>query len=88
MDLTTVRLPERLERSLDEIAERRQVTRSLVVREALEQYCARAHKKQRESRVELVQGLLGYPGSGVGDLASRSEEHLRKRFRAKQRRSR
>ena len=88
MDLTTVRLPERLARSVDEIAKQRQVSRSDVVREALEQYCERASNAENLSRVELLQSLVSYDGSGVGDLASRSEEHLRKRFNARRRGSR
>jgi metal-responsive CopG/Arc/MetJ family transcriptional regulator len=88
MDLTTVRLPESLTRSVDEIAKQRQVSRSEVVREALEQYCERARSAEKLSRVELLHTLVAYPGSGVGDLASRSEQHLRKRFHARRRGSR
>jgi metal-responsive CopG/Arc/MetJ family transcriptional regulator len=88
MDLTTVRLPENLARSVDEIAKQRQVSRSDVVREALEQYCERAIKAEPRSRVELLSSLIAYEGSGVGDLASRSEEYLRKRFNARRRRPR
>lgn len=88
MDLTTVRLPENLARSVDEIARQRQVSRSDVVREALEQYCKHASNAENLSRVELLQSLVSYDGSGVGDLASRSEEHLRKRFNARRRGSR
>lgn len=88
MDLTTVRLPENLARSVDEIAKQRQVSRSDVVREALEQYCERASNTENLSRVELLRSLVSYDGSGVGDLATRSEEHLRKRFNARRRGSR
>jgi metal-responsive CopG/Arc/MetJ family transcriptional regulator len=88
MALTTIRLPETLAHSVDEIAKRRQVTRSDVVREALEQYCERTRKSERSSRLELLQRLVSYAGSGVGDLASRSEDHLRERFNARRRRSR
>lgn len=88
MDLTTVRLPESLARSIDEIAKQRHVSRSDVVREALEQYCERASKAETLSRVELLRSLVSYNGSGVGDLASRGEDHLRKRFNARRRRSR
>lgn len=87
MDLASIRLSENLVRSIDEIARQRHVTRSEVIREALEQYCVRSRKKQRLARVELLQQLVSYPGSGVGDLASRSEEHLRRRFRAQRRRT-
>lgn len=88
MNLTTVRLPENLARSVDEIAKQRHVSRSDVVREALEQYCERASNAENLSRVELLRSLVSYDGSGVGDLASRSEEYLRKRFNAGRRRSR
>jgi metal-responsive CopG/Arc/MetJ family transcriptional regulator len=85
MALTAVRVPEGLARSVDEIAKRRHVTRSEVVREALESYCERASREAPRSRVELLRSLISYAGSGVGDLASRGEEHLRKRFDAKRR---
>jgi metal-responsive CopG/Arc/MetJ family transcriptional regulator len=88
MALTAVRLPESLARSVDEIARQRQVSRSDVVREALEKYCESVKKGSNRSRVDLLRTLVSYPGSGVGDLASRSEEHLRNRFNAKRRRPR
>ena len=88
MDLTTIRLPEGLARSVDEIAKQRQVTRSVVVREALEQYCEQSRKGEQRSRTELLRSLVSYAGSGVSDLGSRSEEHLRKRFHAQRSRSR
>ena len=83
MALTAVRLPESLARSVDEIAKQRHVTRSEVVREALEKYCERVRKGANRSRLDLLRSLVTYRGSGVGDLAARGEEHLRKRFSAR-----
>ena len=88
MELTTVRLPEELSRSVDEIARRRRVSRSAIVRDALEAYCRRAKEGGHGSRAELLRTLVSYPGSGVGDLGSRSEQHLRERFHAHRRRHR
>lgn len=42
-----------------------------------------------ESRTDLLDRLTTYPGSGKGDLARRSEVHLREKLGARrQRRSR
>jgi metal-responsive CopG/Arc/MetJ family transcriptional regulator len=84
MELTTIRLPEELARAVDQIAEQRQVTRSEIVRDALEQYCRKTERRSPK-RLELLSALVTYPGSGVGDLARRSQAYLRKRFREKRR---
>lgn len=86
MSLTSLRLPEHLLRLLDDIAERRRVTRSDVVREAVEQYCTAARPTGERDPVALVERLVDYPGSGRGDLAARSEAHLRELFGERRRR--
>jgi Arc/MetJ-type ribon-helix-helix transcriptional regulator len=88
MELASIRLPDSLARSIDEIARQRHVTRSDVIREAVEQYCRRSDKRRRLVRVEFLEQLVTYPGSGTGDLAYRGEEYLRRRFRARRHRSR
>ena len=88
MEPTTLRLPDELARAADRIAERRGLTRSEVIREALAEYCREAGKPTRRGRVELLAALVRYPGSGVGDLAVRAEDLLRKRFRERRRSSR
>lgn len=86
MSLTSLRLPEHLARQLDDIAARRRLTRSAVVREALEQYCAGASAGADLDPVALVERLVDYPGSGRGDLGRRGEDYLRERFDAQRRR--
>ena len=87
MELASIRIPESLAQAVDDIARQRHVTRSDVIRDALEQYCGQARKRRRLVRVEQLKELVTYPGSGIGDLASNSEEYLRRRFRARQRRT-
>lgn len=82
--VTTYRLPDELTAELDRVARRRGVSRTLVVREALSEYLA-SDARAQPSLVELADGLVTYEGSGVGDLATRSEQHLRAKFGARRR---
>jgi Arc/MetJ-type ribon-helix-helix transcriptional regulator len=85
MALTSLRLPDALARELDEIAARRRTTRSDAIREAVEQYCATARKGGKPDRIDLLQRLVTYGGSGRGDLAENGERYLRDLFRARRR---
>ena len=85
MSLTSIRLPDHLLRELDEVAGRRRTTRSELVREAVEQYCATVRSDERDP-VALVDRLVTYTGSGRGDLARRSEHYLREIFGERRRR--
>lgn len=86
MPLTSIRLPDHLTRDLDEIAARRRTTRSELVREAVEEYCAGHRGRDDADPVALVERLVTYEGSGKGDLAERSEEHLREMLGERRRR--
>ncbi len=88
MALTSIRLPDHLVRELDEVAARRKATRSDVVREAVEQYCAASRAGDEADPVVLVERLVTYRGSGRGDLARRSEQYLREMFDERRRRPR
>lgn len=88
MASTSLRLPDHLTRELDEIATKRRTTRSDLIREAVERYCSAARDAGGTDLVELIEQLVTYPGSGVGDLGRRSEVHLREMFRDRRRRSR
>lgn len=80
MDTVSYRLPEELIGDVDRIAERRGVTRSDIVREALAEYVGRAREAPR-SRLEILDEILAdEPGTGVSDLAERAEEYLRESF--------
>ena len=74
-------MPDHLLRELDEVAGRRRATRSDLIREAVEQYCAATRSGDEVDPVALVDRLVTYEGSGRGDLARRSEHYLREIFR-------
>lgn len=88
METTSIRLPEPLARTLDRLASRRGVTRSAVVRQAIEDYLRRAGEKRVEGLGARVDALVDYSGSGVGDLGARGEEYLRRTFRGRRDRTR
>jgi Arc/MetJ-type ribon-helix-helix transcriptional regulator len=89
VNTTSFRVPAELVAHLTRVAREQGLSRSEAVRHALELYVARARSSTSTSLVERADELVkGYRGSGVGNLAERSEEHLRKRFRAAGRRPR
>ena len=79
--LHSIRLPDHLSREIDELAEARRVTRSSLVRVAIESYCSAIRAGSKPDRVALLRQLVTYPGSGKGDLAARSKRYLREIFR-------
>jgi metal-responsive CopG/Arc/MetJ family transcriptional regulator len=83
--LHSLRLPDHLARELDELAATRRTTRSEVIREAIEEYCAAQRDRGAADRTALLRRLVTYRGSGRGDLAERSEHYLRELFRARRR---
>jgi metal-responsive CopG/Arc/MetJ family transcriptional regulator len=86
--MTSLRLPEALAARVDSIARHEGVTRSQVVREAIEAWCRAQERKRNVDRVSLLRSLVTYPGSGRHDIARRSKVYLRKRFDAERSRSR
>ena len=88
METTSIRLPEALLRSLDRVASQRGVDRSMLVRAAIDEYLQRSGERPAEGLRALVDSLVDYPGSGIGDLGARSEEYLRRTFRERRRRPR
>jgi metal-responsive CopG/Arc/MetJ family transcriptional regulator len=86
MALTSIRLPDHLVRELDEEAARRKTSRSDLVRDAVEQYCASSRGRDESDPVAMVERLVTYQGSGRGDLARRSELYLREIFSERRRR--
>lgn len=86
MSMMSLRLPEHLVRELDRLAAERRTTRSEVVREATEAYCAHQRAGGAQDRVSLLKSLVNYPGSGRGDLAANAERHLRAKFDERRRR--
>jgi metal-responsive CopG/Arc/MetJ family transcriptional regulator len=86
--MTSLRLPEALAARVDSIAQYEGMTRSQVVREAIEAWCRGQERKRNVDRVSLLRSLVTYPGSGRLDVARRSKVYLRKRFDAERARSR
>jgi len=85
VDTTSIRLPPGLIQAIERAAARRGVSRSTLVREALEEHLRGAGSA---GLAGLVDRLVTYPGSGVGDLSTRGEEILRERFHGRRRRPR
>jgi metal-responsive CopG/Arc/MetJ family transcriptional regulator len=82
----SIRLPGSLVRRLDDLSSASGATRSELVREAVDQYCRRARPSRKPDPIDLLDKLVDYEGSGLSDLGSRSEQHLRKLFRERRRR--
>jgi len=76
----SVRLDENTRHKLQKTAEALRVTRTEVVRRSLQEYCERTLKEIEQSPYELIKDLAGSAASGQGDLSTRGEEILRKRF--------
>jgi Arc/MetJ-type ribon-helix-helix transcriptional regulator len=85
VETTSIRLPPGLIHAIERAAARRGVSRSTLVREAIEEYLRGA---ESAGLVALVDRLVTYPASGLGDLSTRGEEILRERFRGRRRRAR
>jgi len=77
MPIRTYRIDDELDDGIARAASARGIPRALVVREALSQYLAATTQRRPPSLVEIADQLATHPGSGVSDLGSKSEEHLR-----------
>ncbi len=86
MAVANIRLPDHLSRELDEIAARKRMTRSMVVREAVAQYCSAVRDDEEDDPFLLIDEAVTYGGSGKGDLASNSEAYLREKLGGRGRR--
>jgi hypothetical protein len=84
MPIKTYRIPDELEQGLERTAAKRGVSRTLLVREALTQYLA-SSATEEPTLVELIDRVAPPRGSGVGDLAARSEHYLRKKLGGRRR---
>lgn len=79
-----VRLDKDTEELLEKAARLSKTTKSEMIKKSIREFCAPLVKKKKLSPYELVKDLIGkHPGSGKGDLASRSEEILREMLRKK-----
>ncbi len=79
--MLTVRLPQEMERKIDEEARYRRSTKTEVVKEALDLYFRR--KEQQFSPFELGEDLFGRYGSGREDNSTRYKERLKEKIAGK-----
>jgi Ribbon-helix-helix protein, copG family len=75
MKIVTVKLPESLAAKLDAMATRRQSSRSVLIRDALEAFLQDGQRANHLSCYDLTSDLAGCLTSGVGDL-SFNKKHL------------
>ncbi len=80
----SVRLDKETEELLEKAARLSKITKSAMVKKSIKEYCAPIVKEKKQDMSELIKELIkDHPGSGRGDLATRSEEILREMFRRK-----
>jgi hypothetical protein len=87
MPIRTYRIDEELDEGIARAASARGISRTVVVREALAQYLAAPARNPPERLVQLADRLATHPGSGVSDLGTKSEEHLRAKLGSRRRTS-
>ena len=80
----SVRLDKETEELLETASRTLKTTKSTVVKESIKKFCKPIVEKKKENMSGIIKELIkDLPGSGRGDLAIRSEEILRERFRRK-----
>jgi len=77
----SVRLDKETEALLEQTAEALGTSKASVIKESLGAYCPKALAAKRKRPYDLIRDISGRHGSGLGDLAIRSEEILRDAFR-------
>lgn len=76
--MTSVRLPKKLEEKIEELAKNKKVSKSYVIKEALQDYVAK--KKKQQKPYEIGSDLFGQHGSGKGNLSTQYKEKIRKKI--------
>ena len=79
--MISLRLPKDLEEKLESISAKEQVTKSDVIREALEKYLVDFEKSQLP--YELGEELFGKHGSGDGKLSKEYKKRVREKIHEK-----
>jgi hypothetical protein len=88
VNTASFRLPPELLGALERSATRARRPKSDLVRAALEEYLARVGAEGGLTLGRLIDDLVTYEGSGIGDLGAHGEAHLRARFHGRRRRPR
>lgn len=79
--MTSIRLPKKLEEKLNSLAERENITKSEIIKEALESYFDNYEKKTNP--YDLGKELFGKYGSGQGDLSISYKQKVRNKINEK-----
>lgn len=75
MKVLSLKVPESLDRKLSAVVKLRQMSKSVVVREALEQYLNESHEVRKGSFLELAGDLVGRVKDAPADLST-NPKHL------------
>lgn len=75
MKVLSLKVPEQLDRKLAAVVKRRGMSKSTVVREALERYVDESREIRRGSFLDLAEDLVGCVKDAPADLSS-SPKHL------------
>ena len=80
----SVRLDKETEEMLEKASQMLGTTKSEVVKKSVKQYCIPIIKEKKQNLSDIIKDMInGHPGSERRDIALRSEEILRERFRRK-----
>ena len=79
--MLSVRLTDELEKKIDRLSEKAGLSKSEIVKEALQKYFVSIEDK--ESPYELGKGLFGNHGSGKGDLSKGYKSKVKEKIRDK-----
>lgn len=79
--MVSVRLPQELEKKLEELSTREGKNKSALIKEALEEYLAK--KEQTQHPFLLGKGFFGKYGSGSGKLSQEYKKIVREKVHAK-----
>ena len=79
--MTSIRLPQDLEEKLNSLSAREGITKSELVREALQEYIVNYEKAGRP--YDLGQDLFGRHGSGDGTLSKTYKQKVREKIDAR-----
>jgi len=79
--MTSVRLPQELEKKLEELSTREGKNKSTLIKEALEEYIIK--KEQSQQPYMLGKDLFGNYGSGSGNLSQEYKKIVREKIHAK-----
>jgi len=81
MNMISIRLPQELEEKLASLSASQRVTKSDIVKQALEDYFERYEEARRP--YDLGKDLFGKYGSGVGTLSRDYKKRVREKIHAK-----